>query len=284
MHVKPIVCCWVQYARAKVDPRSIVLRAANHLSTYSPRLQSPYVAIRIEQAHRTPGTRAQSRRVRHREVQSAIQAVACETLGNLRISCQLRSKSKAYHDEAWSIEWMHNEVSRDDNSECLVCLDLEKLLVARDALSQLQNVLDCMILGYDIVSGVCEVAKWNDVIGGQYYSRDAWSGLPRHRTFIREMWNGGGNRQEWVREVAWLTIIGNSLRSKMPNIETVRSAYAEFPDGISQFRKQSVIERAYGLIFGAASSPEYYLAQPLDECTRLNAWLALELRTSNVLM
>lgn len=201
----------------------------------------------------------------------------------VRLCCPLRGKGWAFDKEGWSISfWCDHESSCFNN--VLIVVD-EALLGSHEvSLTQFAHLVEIICARTDVISGVCDIGPWHDTIGGMYYTREYWSGYPAWRRIRRVMWMEGLCARELVRDIGWLTIVGQRVYSKVSAWPSICSGFETFADGTTSIRQQRVLHMRGADVFAVSSSMRLYASDPLNVCSGLSGWLAARLREAGVLM
>lgn len=225
-----------------------------------------------------------SKRINRGDASTTVRGISLEQLSSLRISCGLVGKNNAFHNEAWSAELTSGKLLDSGKDECCVCFDMRALMARGAYQDQCLMILDILIKHHSIISGVCDVSRWSDTIGGEYYLRSPWHGFDRSRCVRRNMWNQGGSTRQWVRDLGWMTLVGDAICRDIPAWDAISSGFGMGPDNVTSVRRQVVVSKPYGTVFVAAHDPIHYFEEPVEECSLLNGWLGLQLRMHNALM
>lgn len=279
-----LLCMWLQFERGTAAPIEHVIAACEAMRGFADDVQSLKVDVHGSLKDRGGGTRSPAWRVPHREYQSVLRGIDPSLHNEIRVSCGTKGMQSAFHLESWSVEWADGSDVGSDRSELLVCLRPELLMKKSHAADRVIGVCDAIIGSASIVSGVCEYCAWSEVFGGTCFNAGPWGGFPRWRAMRRSMWNEGGARATWVRDLGWITLVGCSLSDRATDWSETCSLFQSFGDGVARVQGQYVVKRPYGTAFVVARKPDHYLNQPLDEVSRCHGWLAMRLRMDNLIM
>lgn len=284
---KQIACIWCQTSSGARDNAGLLLDViTEHLTAMGPHMQARNKELYQRASPQMPllaGNKTSTSSRSPRE-ESVARKVDWERSRYVRVCCPLRGQGWAFDREAWSISFWCDDDNPTSTNNLLIVFDVSLLTPGMDTLVQFMPLIEPICTYAEVLTGVCDVGPWDDTIGGMYYTREHWFGFPNWRRLRRQMWMNGLSTRGLVRDIGWLTIVGDRIHSNIPAWESICREFELPSDGLTSVRQQQVLHTKCAVVFAVSNSLRTYLSEQLDECSCLNGWLAARLRDAGALM